>query len=670
MGWRNLTLRSKLLISIMCTLAVVDLFLIWFLPTQMEAQARRLVESKGGELAHLLAGVLEPALEFDHAEKARERLAEFEFARDVVYVVALRADGTPLAQVGKVPAELAALRSTTEIRGTLLHVASPITTSVGPPGRAIIGFTLEELRRERARALWLVGGISAFVLVLGFVVSWTIGTLLVRPLRKITTVADQITGGVSTSGAHLAAEHGRADEVGQLARALSSMLGQLERQRTLLTCQSEASSEGILIVSNDGEVLASNRRLREIWGMPSEGVTTTASLREAMEAVLDPSTAAAWLERRIDSAAAAATEELTLADGRVLEVYGAPVGDRVGRGWYFRDVTEKKRALGAISALNDELSGKNAALGASLEELRLTQRKLVDISRQAGMAEVATGVLHNVGNVLNGLNVSIGNVEEILRTSRVQMLTNAATMIASKGPDLGRFLTEDPKGKLLPPYLVELAGIFTRDRERQQREITEARTHVEHIKTVVSMQQRHARSFVGVVEEASIRDLVEDAVRMNDLSFEKLGSTIERDYDEVPPAAVDRHVFLQILLNLLSNARHALQAVDRPDKKLSIRLRQRGSAIRVEVSDNGVGIAPEHLQKLFVHGFTTKANGHGFGLHASALAAKQLGGSLEFSSEGAGKGATFVLEFPVAPVSRKVFSLAPRAPASPVAVAS
>jgi C4-dicarboxylate-specific signal transduction histidine kinase len=171
---------------------------------------------------------------------------------------------------------------------------------------------------------------------------------------------------------------------------------------------------------------------------------------------------------------------------------------------------------------------------------------------------------------------------------------------------------------------------------------------VEHIKSIVSMQQKHARA-AGAVEEVAVPQLIDEALRLHAVSFERLGIRIERDYGQVPLVSLDRHNLLQILINLLSNARHALVASSQQDKLLAIRVQcsPENKLLRIEVADNGVGIAPEHLPRIFSQGFTTKKEGHGFGLHISALAATELKGKLSCSSPGPGQGATFTLELPL-----------------------
>jgi signal transduction histidine kinase len=161
------------------------------------------------------------------------------------------------------------------------------------------------------------------------------------------------------------------------------------------------------------------------------------------------------------------------------------------------------------------------------------------------------------------------------------------------------------------------------------------------------MQQEHAR-FSGVKEVLAVPRLIDDALRLHSSAFERLGIEIHRDYSEVPAILVDRHKLLQILLNLLSNARHALLDSGHADKRLTIRVSQSSEGqLRIQVSDNGVGISPETLARLFTQGFTTKKDGHGFGLHISALAAAEMSGHLTCSSEGRGQGATFTLDLPI-----------------------
>ena len=325
-------------------------------------------------------------------------------------------------------------------------------------------------------------------------------------------------------------------------------------------------------------------------------------------------------------------EEYDLEGSRfVLDISVTPIlgaGDRVvGLTFFGRDITARKQAEARLGELH---------------------RTLMDISRQAGMAEIATGVLHNVGNTLNSVNVSTSLLAETLRMSRITGLTKAAQLLREHVSDLGHFLTADDRGRRLPDYLIALEEQLTEERSAMNREVYALRESVDHIESIVTMQQKYART-AGTLEQIEVPQLIDEALRLHAISLERLGISIERDYAQVPPALVDRHKLLQILVNLLTNARHALLESATQDKRLKIGiwLTADGQHLIIEVTDNGVGIAPENLPRLFSQGFTTKKTGHGFGLHISALAAADMKGRLTCSSPGPGQGATFTLELPL-----------------------
>jgi len=284
------------------------------------------------------------------------------------------------------------------------------------------------------------------------------------------------------------------------------------------------------------------------------------------------------------------------------------------------------------------------------KEAEQVHRQLVDASRQAGMAEVATSVLHNVGNVLNSVNVSGSLVSEKVRKSRVVNLAKAIALLEEHKHDLGRFLAEDARGKQLPAYLSNLAGHLAGEREEILKELSLLTGNIEHIKEIVAMQQSYGR-VSGVLEPNKIEDLVEDALRMNAGALDRHQVKVIRDYQQTPVAVVDKHKVLQILVNLIRNAKYALDDGMPPVKRLTLRVTVTGDErVRIAVIYNGVGIPAENLTRIFGHGFTTRKDGHGYGLHSGALAARELGGTLAVQSDGPGQGATFTLELPVKPL--------------------
>jgi signal transduction histidine kinase len=296
--------------------------------------------------------------------------------------------------------------------------------------------------------------------------------------------------------------------------------------------------------------------------------------------------------------------------------------------------------LGALAVVEDITERRLAE-----EELERVHKQLLVASRQAGMAEVATNVLHNVGNVLNSVNVSASIVSERIRKSKCAGLTRVAALLSEHASDLTTFLTGS-QGRHLPVYLQELAAELIAERDAASGELAVLHGNVEHIKEIVAMQQSYARRS-GVTDMVDIRTLVEDSLRMNEGAFSRHGVTLVRDFQEVPMLTLDKHKVLQILVNVIRNAKYACDESRSAEKRVTVRVRTANGTISIAVIDTGVGIPPENLARIFNHGFTTRKDGHGFGLHSCALAAKELGGSLQGESAGPGRGATFTLTLPV-----------------------
>jgi len=280
-------------------------------------------------------------------------------------------------------------------------------------------------------------------------------------------------------------------------------------------------------------------------------------------------------------------------------------------------------------------------------QIEKTHKELLGASRQAGMAEVATGVLHNVGNVLNSVNVASACVADGLRRSKAANLFKVVAMLREHQENLGEFITQNPKGKQLPGYLAQLAKHLAGEQTAALNELAQLQRDIEHIKEIVAMQQSYAR-VSGLTEKVKATDLVEDALRMNEGALARHQVQLVREYESpLPEIIVEKHKVLQILVNLIRNAKCACDESGSSDKRLTLRLTNGDDRLRIAVVDNGVGIPPENLTRIFSHGFTTRKDGHGFGLHSGALAAKELGGALLAHSDGPGHGAVFTLELPL-----------------------
>jgi PAS domain S-box-containing protein len=279
----------------------------------------------------------------------------------------------------------------------------------------------------------------------------------------------------------------------------------------------------------------------------------------------------------------------------------------------------------------------------ALEE---SNRQLMDATRQAGMAEVATGVLHNVGNVLTSINVTANLVSDRYRDSKVTSIFKVCGLLREHSTDLGSFFSNDPRAAKLPGYLESLANNLDKERMDTMSDLSTLLKSIDHVKDIIWMQQSYA-SVAGMVEPLVPSETIEDAIKLSNNALQRHNVHVERQFAQTPAARAERHKVLQILVNLISNAKKAMDCKEPSLRRMLLRVENgHNETVVIKVIDNGIGIPPENLTKIFGHGFTTRKDGHGFGLHSSALAAKQMGGELTATSDGVGRGATFTLALP------------------------
>ncbi|HLP76055.1 MAG TPA: ATP-binding protein [Candidatus Paceibacterota bacterium] len=384
---------------------------------------------------------------------------------------------------------------------------------------------------------------------------------------------------------------------------------------------------------NDGAISMpyASPRVQEIYGLtPGELWTDASRIMELIHPDDVP-----LVRRSIDESARTMTP--WRAEFRVrhpnngeiwVENHSMPEADGDGLLWhgFLSNITERKMLEAKMSAMN---------------------KTLIETSRQAGMAEVATGVLHNVGNVLNSVNISATLVADGLRKSKAASLSRVVQLLEEHAADLGAFMSGD-RGKQLPLYLRQLSAQLMQEQQKGIAELELLHKNIEHIKDIVAMQQNYAR-VSGVTETVRVRDLVEDALQMNSGSLNRHDVQVVRDYLEVPAVTLEKHKVLQILVNLIRNAKYACDDSGRSDKQITVKISPVENGVQIAVIDNGIGIPPENMKRIFNHGFTTRKHGHGFGLHSGALVAKEMGGVLKVHSDGLGTGASFIVELPINP---------------------
>lgn len=304
-----------------------------------------------------------------------------------------------------------------------------------------------------------------------------------------------------------------------------------------------------------------------------------------------------------------------------------------------------------IRNLRSQLFHTKTRLQHAKSKLDQTQRQLQDASQMAGATELATGILHNVGNVLNGVNVSVSQLTQTQHESRMSALDSIVKLMVEQGPNLPVFIASDQRGQNLVQALAQLEQIRQEESEDFANELRELAKGVGHMRNIIDMQQSTARQ-THQHEAFDITGVINDALQLYTNAFERLNITLNLNLDERLLAQTDRPSVIHILVNLISNARNAIAEsnLDGP-RQITIESSTDTQWIEIKVTDTGNGIEPVNLKHLFEYGFTTRKTGHGFGLHHSINAARELGGTLTAHSDGAGCGATFILRLPAMELS-------------------
>ncbi len=279
------------------------------------------------------------------------------------------------------------------------------------------------------------------------------------------------------------------------------------------------------------------------------------------------------------------------------------------------------------------------------EALREAQQELIETAHHAGMAEIATGVLHDVGNILNSINVSCELMIKSLQESTLDAMLKVNELVLRQ-KDFADFVANNPKGQKMPEIYRQLGDRLGKERTGILKEAENLKSKIQIIKEVISTQQTYAKT--GLFEEDTrIEALIEDALAILKSTIEQDDIQVEKAFKQVPSVRVQKSKFVHIVLNIIKNARDALVNVTDRQRKIRVDIFEDGNFVSVRITDNGEGITQDDLSKIFTHGFTTKLSGHGFGLHSCANLMTEMGGKIQVNSPGKGQGATFTLTLPI-----------------------
>jgi PAS domain S-box-containing protein len=644
--FRDLPIQQKMLVMTLLICGAVLCVAIAALFSFQVLNFRSNFQRDAATLAVIIANNSTAAMAFKDDKAATEVVGALKAKPTVVAASLVLPDGSLFAHYGNTEdaKELSQFPPAREYRfkGGYLLFTQPVELNQEQLGTLYLRFDFRRTFLELLNFYALViVGIIIVSTGLAVFLSRRLGHTITGPVLQLAQIA-QIVGEKKDYSVRASVSR-RDDELGRLTGAFNEMLSRIQSQDAALNLSQQRMEA--LIHSIDGIVWERtpdtfrftfiSRQSEDLLGYAPQAWLDQPNFWEEK---LHPQDAAKAVQTGHEMAARGEPYSyeyrMVAADGRtvwiresgtVLVEKGQPVAMR----GIFHDITRQKLDAEQLDKLN---------------------RQLIDTSRSAGMADVATGVLHNVGNVLNSVSVSATVVADRLRHSKVLKLCRATAMLREQNSHLGDFLTTDPKGKLIPGFLSTVSEELASERTELIARMDAVGEHIKHIREIVTMQQNYAK-VSGVYENLSPMELVEDGLRLNVAAFERHHIELVREFEEnLPKVCVDRHKFLQILINLLRNAKHAMEHVVERERRMIIRMSMASSdRVKVVISDNGIGIPPENMTKIFNHGFTTKKDGHGFGLHSGANAAKEMGGSLTARSDGHGQGAEFTLELPAAP---------------------
>lgn len=263
--------------------------------------------------------------------------------------------------------------------------------------------------------------------------------------------------------------------------------------------------------------------------------------------------------------------------------------------------------------------------------------------RYKRLSEFASSVIHNVGNILSSINVSTATIIRHVRESKHMQLSKVVAML-KKGAGEPGFLVHHERGKLLPSYLGSLTEVLEEEFEDIEKESRSMLKNLMLITQIIEYQQSQGRH-----EESNdlvdLRQVVEDALNVKMDAIMRDNIRVHTEFGTLAVSS-QKAKLTHVLINLIKNAVEAMAPFPEDQRVLAIwsGMDEHGQVF-LSIKDSGVGLNEEQMANLFAHGFTTKANGHGFGLHYCLNTMEEMGSRISAQSDGEGKGATFTLYF-------------------------
>ncbi|MDH5692430.1 MAG: ATP-binding protein [Gammaproteobacteria bacterium] len=299
----------------------------------------------------------------------------------------------------------------------------------------------------------------------------------------------------------------------------------------------------------------------------------------------------------------------------------------------------------SFQSLNEEVEVRTRAE----RKLREKTQELIDVSRDIGRAEIASSTLHNVGNSLNSLGVAVHAINSSLPKMDTGEMDELVKLMSNDDSLVNSMLSDKEKRTKLLAFLensVEVQREVTNELSSLSKRISK---HVEHMKRIISFQQELGRTKV-LESRINISELIRTSIDISGYQNDDVEIVMNHLTDTIYG---DKDVLIQILVNLISNAKHAI--VEKAgEKRIKITVNETKENLIISVEDWGIGMTSATENNIFKQGFTTKQNGNGIGLHHSHLIAKNIGAKLSFENKGLNNGAIFSVSVPTRKTDRNV----------------
>lgn len=313
---------------------------------------------------------------------------------------------------------------------------------------------------------------------------------------------------------------------------------------------------------------------------------------------------------------------------------------RIAEGEKFEEIPVRR--LDEIGQLTHDFNKMAAKLSEKRKKLDETNRHLVRMAHQSGMAEIAESVLHNIGNTINPISVRISRLNDKIGHRESQILGRILTMIMSEDVVPESDQTQKKRKEALLKLVSTTTDLLNNRNQVLKEELNFLGSGMNRILEILSLQQKYA----GLQEtdtRTDINALLKDATDILNNSFSITDITLECHFSGLPLIPVDKNRLMHVFMNILKNACESIKTAPPENKRVirihtSLESEKEKKWIKVAIANTGSGMLPGEIDKVF------RIN---LGFHEAANYIKSLNGSVTLSSKGPGKGACVSLKLPV-----------------------